>query len=151
MIETPPLFLCGGFSLRMKVYIIIIMVLHIDTTEKGFIEILVMDKKKTVAGKRISVSMKEAEKLLPMVENLLKKAKINLKKIKKIQVANQGGTFTSLRIGVITANALGYALGVPVKGQKNKKTRKQENKKKIYIVEPIYDREPNITVRSSLV
>lgn len=142
-------FYAGGFSLWMKVYIIIIMVLHIDTTKKGFIEILVTDKKKTVAGKRISASMKEAEKLLPMVENLLAKAKVGLKKIKKIQVANQGGTFTSLRIGVITANALGYALGAPVKGVKSKKLKVKSKKFGFDIIEPIYDREPSITTKKA--
>lgn len=123
------------------------MILHIDTTEDGFIAVLITDKKGTVAKKKIFASMKEAEKLLPMIDNLLKKASINRKDIKKIQVANQGGTFTSLRIGVVTANALGYALGIPVEGQESKKTKKQKNKK-FNVVEPIYDREPNITMKA---
>lgn len=96
-----------------------------------------------IARKKIKASRRQAEKLLPAIDRLLRDKKIKLSALKKIVVANRGGSFTSLRIGVITANALGYALKIPVVtegkiGRKNKKFA-------VYsIVEPIYDREPTI-------
>jgi len=96
-----------------------------------------------VAGKKIKAERQEAEKLLPAVEALLKNKKRSLKQIKKIEVANRGGSFTSLRVGVVTANALAYALGIDVEGNKKSKAKN----KKFSVVEPFYDREPEITVR----
>ena len=126
------------------------MILYINTTAGDFIEVLIKDKNNIIAGKKIFVSRKEAEKLLPLIVSLLKKEKAVLKDIKKIQVVNQGGTFTSLRVGVITANALGYALGVPVKsGDRDKGTGIRKEKLKFDIVEPIYDRGPNITAKKA--
>ncbi|MFH0973018.1 MAG: hypothetical protein V1768_03475 [Patescibacteria group bacterium] len=87
----------------------------------------------------------QAEKLLPAIDKLLKKNKIKLSDIKKIQVENQGGSFTALRIGVVTANALGYALGIPVEGtqklenrQQITDSRNQKSKNNFSVVEPIY-------------
>ena len=58
----------------------------------------------------------QAEKLLPSIEQLLTEAGLKLFDLEKIEVVNCGGSFTSLRLGVVIANALGYALGVPVSG-----------------------------------
>jgi len=44
---------------------------------------------------------------------------------------------------VVTANALGYALGIPVKGGQKSEVKS----KKFSVVEPFYDREPEITAR----
>ena len=61
--------------------------------------------------------------------------------IKKIVVVNVGESFTALRIGVLTANALGYALGIPVISNQGTVATKL---KKFSVVAPIYQREPNI-------
>jgi len=103
--------------------------------------------KKSVA-KKIKVNHNQAEKLLPAIGSFLKAQRVKLSDLKKIVVANRGGSFTSLRIGVITANALAYALKIPVaaeekSGKKNKKFGRYS------IVEPDYDREPNIGVSKS--
>ena len=118
------------------------MILCINTNNDGGIKLALKQGSKSVAEKMFKAERLEAEKLLPAVEVLLKAKKINLKQIKKIEVANRGGSFTSLRIGVVTANALAYALGVPVKGGK-----RLAGSKNFSIIEPIYDREPEITVR----
>jgi hypothetical protein len=52
--------------------------------------------------------------LLFKLDKLTKKAKINIAKVKTILAASGPGPYTTLRIGVATANALAYALGVPV-------------------------------------
>ena len=82
--------------------------------------------------------------------------------IKGIIVENKGGSFTALRIGIVTANALGYALGIPVASSKfpekasgprgftgKVKSLKLKNSTKYSVVMPEYEKEPNITVKKS--
>jgi tRNA threonylcarbamoyladenosine biosynthesis protein TsaB len=92
------------------------MILYINTTENSFIEVALKNGDEVLILEKIAVDRTQAEKLLPAVESILKKKKLKLKNIKGIEVENRGGSFTSLRIGVATANALGFALGVPVVG-----------------------------------
>ncbi|MFA5184131.1 MAG: tRNA (adenosine(37)-N6)-threonylcarbamoyltransferase complex dimerization subunit type 1 TsaB [Patescibacteria group bacterium] len=119
------------------------MTLYINTASHEEIIIALKDGAKTVAQKRFLAPRQQAERLVPAIEALLKARKLTLNALKKIVVANQGGSFTSLRIGVITANVLAYALQIPVEAEP--KTKKK-NKKfgKYSIVEPLYDRAPNI-------
>ncbi len=113
------------------------MILIIDTTlDDHRVYIAIKKDRKIVIEKKFEAKYAQAEKLLPEIDKLLKKKKISLTDIKKIRVENKGGTFTSLRIGVITANALGYALGIPV--------NEVESNKNMNIVKPEYNREPII-------
>ncbi|MDD4333173.1 MAG: tRNA threonylcarbamoyladenosine biosynthesis protein TsaB [Patescibacteria group bacterium] len=121
------------------------MIFYINTTLNQEIEIAIKDNGAILAQKKFNAPYQQAEKLLPAINELLKKNKIKWSQIREIEVENRGGSFTSLRIGVITANALGYALGIPVKG-KGSKVKGQ--KCSFDIVEPIYDREPNITMKT---
>lgn len=56
--------------------------------------------------------------VLPMVEELLAQKGKTLQDLTEIEVMIGPGSFTGLRVGVSIANALGYALKVPVNGQK---------------------------------
>lgn len=56
----------------------------------------------------------ESEKLLPAIERVLSKAGVNFGDLTRIVVTSGPGPFSSLRIGVTTANVLGFALGIPV-------------------------------------
>lgn len=56
--------------------------------------------------------------LLPLIEKLLKSQKLDYKDLKGIEVEVGPGSFTGLRVGVSVANALAYALGIPVNGKK---------------------------------
>ncbi|MFA6995035.1 MAG: tRNA (adenosine(37)-N6)-threonylcarbamoyltransferase complex dimerization subunit type 1 TsaB [Patescibacteria group bacterium] len=119
------------------------MILYINTTSHDEIIIALRDSAKIIAQKKINAPRRQAEKLMPAIDRLLKEKKIKLTSLKKIIVANQGGSFTALRIGVITANALAYALQIPVEAEP--KTDKKNKKFGRYtIVEPLYDREPTI-------
>ncbi len=118
------------------------MILLINTASNKEIVIGLQNAKGKIIIKKIKVDRNQSEKLLSAINKLLIKEKIKLNNLKKIIVNNQGGSFTSLRIGVVTANALAYALGIPIESENGKKT------KKIFsgysIIEPIYDTAPNI-------
>lgn len=115
------------------------MILYINTTKNNFIELALKEEGNEIGRKEIKSDFDQAKKLLPGIEDILKKNKKDLKDIRGIEVENKGGSFTSLRIGVVTANALGFALGVSVKAGAGVKKGKDFD-----IVEPVYDREPNI-------
>ncbi|MDD4271421.1 MAG: hypothetical protein PHF50_01305 [Patescibacteria group bacterium] len=126
------------------------MTLYINTTQNDFIEIGLKDKNKLVAVKKFKSHRTQAEKLLPVIEKLLKSNKLKLSDLNKLEIENRGGSFTSLRIGVVTTNALAYALGISVAGA-NGKTKTIKNAKKSFnVVEPIYGREPDITAKKRL-
>lgn len=153
------------------------MILYINTikNDSAKIEIGIFEDGKKLAGREIEARYAQAEKLLPLIDKMLKRRKLlagkaglkdksqtGLARIKEIAVVNKGGSFTSLRIGVVTANALGYALGIPVRpvdesGGMNDKKRKKAGGKfepgkksgKFSIVQPKYYKEPNITLKKS--
>lgn len=124
------------------------MILYINTAQNNLIEISLKDKNKPVAVKKFKSHRTQAEKLLPAAEALLKAKKINLKQIKRIEVENRGGSFTSLRIGAVTANALGYALGIPLAGTEGKSKNVRSARRSFKVIEPWYDREPEITKKN---
>lgn len=55
--------------------------------------------------------------VLPMIDELLKKEGKTLKEITEIEIVTGPGSFTGLRVGAAIANALGYALNIPVNGK----------------------------------
>jgi tRNA threonylcarbamoyladenosine biosynthesis protein TsaB len=120
------------------------MILLIDTSKNQTINIGLIKDGKIARSMDIPSEFSQAEKLLPSIDKLLKEERIDQNSIEKIRVSNTGQGFTSLRIGVATANALGYALGIPVasmEGNNDKKNRDFD------IVEPKYSSEPNITIK----
>ena len=84
--------------------------------------------------------------------SLLKRHNFLFKDLKGILVAHGPGRFTSLRIGIATANTMAFSLQIPVKGvdllsniTKTKFTRLIKSLKKGVYAIPKYGREPNIT------
>jgi len=98
------------------------MRLLIDTTEPGRLKFEVNNQRldKLVNGL--------SENLLPQLKRFLKTHQVKLRDLKKIVVNPGPGGFSSTRTGVVAANALAYALGIP-----------KQN------VLPRYDKAPNIT------
>ena len=115
------------------------MELLIDTTSNKNINLKINNIKITILTEH-----NQAEKLLPLINEFLRNNSIELTDITSIKVNNVGSSFTSLRIGVITANALGFALGIKVKSFE----KSNNNNNKFNIISPIYDKEPNITVKN---
>jgi tRNA A37 threonylcarbamoyladenosine modification protein TsaB len=119
------------------------LVLMIDTTQNNLVKVGVKDGTGLFAENNFYSNHQQAEQLLPGIIGLLKTFKLT--DLRGIEVVNRGGGFTSLRIGVVTANALGYALGVPVTGIKKSEVRNQKSEAKnlkFSVVKPWYNREP---------
>ena len=123
------------------------MILFIDTTKGDGIKIALKNGREAIAEKKFMARYCQAEKLLPAIDKMLAGRKIKLSDLTAIEVASRGdaGTgFTALRIGVVTANALGYDLGIPVRGHSGAKDKRKKSLK-FDVIEPIYNKEPNIT------
>lgn len=89
------------------------MKLYIDTS----------DREKVVVGidkKRFETNAKErsSQELLPFIDEVLKKNKLSMGNVTEIEVNTGPGSFTGLRVGIAVANALGFALKIPVNGEK---------------------------------
>lgn len=111
------------------------MELYIDTTKNSEITIALKSRDIIIDEIKIEAPKKQSELLLESIQKIISQNKFDIKMIKKIRVENSGGSFTSLRIGIATANALGYALGIPVIGVKPNKGN---------IVKALYSRGPDI-------
>lgn len=119
------------------------MILYIDTTNNKDVLLRLLKDKNVLAEVSLPAERRQSEELLPGIEQFLENNNFKLSDIKSIEVNNAGSGFTSLRIGVVTANALGYALGIPVSVNREAGSVKRSNKFDVVI--PLYDREPDIT------
>jgi len=86
-------------------------VLYFDTTDREKIIIGLNNKRWEFTSKN-----QKPQDLVSLIEETLKKEKISLNDIKEIEVNLGPGSFTGLKIGVAVANALGFALDIPVNG-----------------------------------
>lgn len=124
------------------------MILSIDTSDNKFIEICLYGKDVLVKSKKIKTFRNQSEKLLSSTEKMMQSLNIDLGDIKKIKVAHSGESFTSLRVGILTANALAYALGIEVESIKaDKKRNKKLNKFNIVI--PHYSRDFDVKIKKN--
>ncbi len=88
--------------------------LLIDTTDNQEIEVgLKIDNKKYLVKQK--VDYRKAQAVLPLIEKILKKKKVELKDLKRIEVNTRLGSFTGVRVGLSVAQALGFALKIPIK------------------------------------
>ena len=69
-----------------------------------------------LASKFQEMERGQAERLAPMVEEVLQNAGIKPADLQRIVVTNGPGTFTGLRIALSLARGMGTALGIPVVG-----------------------------------
>jgi len=119
------------------------MKLFIDTTENNIISLYIIKDGNVLIKRRIKAVYSQAEKLLPLIDKTLGAINKKLKDITIVEVNNIGGSFSSLRLGVITANSLNYALGI--------RARDKRRGDKINIILPIYSGDPNITKKKTSV
>lgn len=88
------------------------MKLFIDTSNSEKVVVAFDDKRFTADARE-----EKSQRLLPFIDELLKKEDKKLTDIKEIEVNTGPGSFTGLRVGVSVANVLGWALGVTVNGK----------------------------------
>lgn len=94
------------------------MILSIDTS----------DNLKTVVklgNKKIVKKYKnpKEQKLLSLIDKIIKENNFNLGQIKEIKVNSGPGSFTGIRVGMAVANALAWSLGIKVNGKSQVKRR----------------------------
>lgn len=106
------------------------MILHINTKDQKVIKVSLKDHGNVV--KSLSEGNEfGSQVLLPLIVRLLRSytpgvndqkhtgcVNVNWTMLKGIEVEKGPGSFTGLRVGVSVANALGFALGIPVNGKR---------------------------------
>jgi tRNA threonylcarbamoyladenosine biosynthesis protein TsaB len=92
------------------------MYIYIDTTERDSFEVALIDEKKIIKKKKVQSERKHSEKLLASIRHILSLSNKALKDVKGVIAVKGPGSFTSLRIGITTANALAFGLNIPVLG-----------------------------------
>jgi len=104
-----------------------------------------------------NISTAKSDKLLLLIDKILKNGKVGSGGLGGIIVAVGPGSFTAVRQGVVAANTLGFFLKIPVAGVAGDEFIEDRDllkigyekikKKKIgEMVLPFYGREPNITM-----
>ncbi len=89
------------------------MILFIDTSGFGNLQ-FVLTNGTLVKQFTQQVEFNENYKTNEHLEKFLKKSKASLQKLTKIVVCSGPGSFTGIRVGVSLAQALGFALEIPV-------------------------------------
>ena len=64
----------------------------------------------------LNVGPSHSERLLPMVDWLLRAAGMKKDDLEGIAVSSGPGSFTSLRVGISTAKGMAFSLGIPIVG-----------------------------------
>jgi len=88
-------------------------ILAIDTST-DYLSLAISDGEKTIARYHRPTHRNHSRLIIPTISNLVKKAKLKIRNIGAFAVSIGPGSFTGLRIGVVTVKALAYALGKPI-------------------------------------
>lgn len=100
------------------------MFLFINTAEQNKTEVALFNIVKNKIKILSKISSKNlSDKILVLIDKLLKKEKITPDKLKKIFVIKGLGPFTAIRIAIATANTLAYGLKIPIIGIEFKKDK----------------------------
>lgn len=137
------------------------MLLFIDTSEYHGLHFALVpsaESGKPVREFRRELAYNENYKTLELLEKFISNNKLTPAKIEKIIVCSGPGSFTGIRVGIAMAQAMGFALNIPVtaiskdkvpKGGKDLlKLWKLKTNKKLTLN---YGREPNITTAKKAV
>ena len=136
------------------------MILLIDTTDPEYIWIGIGKGGSIIFTRRFSARYRQAELLLPAIQSGLRALDANATALRAVGVVSGPGPFSALRSGVVTANAIAFALGIPVIGLRGAKLRNRQHflaavKKRLSTapafisVLPVYGKTPSITVTKS--
>lgn len=90
------------------------MIILAIRTDKPQAELYLYQDHKQLAGLKWQAHLKLAETIHHKIEELLNKSSISYNDINALAVFKGPGSFTGLRIGMSVANALAYALEIPI-------------------------------------
>jgi tRNA threonylcarbamoyladenosine biosynthesis protein TsaB len=76
----------------------------------------IIDAERVIVEAAVHTRRTHSERLMPTIERLIAEAELTPKDLQGIAVSIGPGSFTGLRIGITTAKAMAYALGIPVVG-----------------------------------
>ncbi len=123
------------------------MILFLDTTDFQNLRLAIVDEH--VREQVRAISYNENYKTAALLEQFLKRSKVRLSEVKKIIVCSGPGSFTGIRVGIALAQAMGFALRIPVVAIKKsavpkdlQKLKTLKNSKHITLH---YGAKPNIT------
>lgn len=92
------------------------IILVIETTSSQEVQVgLRVDGKEYMETKKMD--SKKREIVLDLIQSILKKHKVKLRDLTGVEINPGPGSFTGIRIGISIANALGFALKIPVNGK----------------------------------
>ncbi len=121
------------------------MELYIDTSDNQNIKLSLLKEGILLCEKSEEAQYRQSEKLLPLIVSFLADNGLSKEELSSIRVNEQGEGFSSLRLGVVVANALAYGLGIEVIDSKGKNLKAGD----ISLVRPEYASEPNIGKKKS--
>lgn len=139
------------------------MILFINTSKTDLIQIKLIKDGQIISQLETHEEYKQSELLLGMIEKISKEQKASLnyarggksKIFEAIAVVSGPGAFSALRLGVTTANALAWSLGIPIIELSTDEAGDDQNLIKsinervaramFKPISPKYGREPNIT------
>lgn len=90
-------------------------ILGIDTSTMAA-NVAVLEDDKLICEYTINTKKTHSQKLMPMIENMLKLSDIEIKEIDAIGICVGPGSFTGLRIGMATAKAMAHVNNIPLIG-----------------------------------
>ena len=127
------------------------MILFIDTS-KAETKIALYKQEQLLAEKVWFSAKNQSEELLYEIDQLIKCSKIDKTDLKQILVIAGPGSYTGLRVGLSTANALAVTLNIKINsiksGIKMETLRKVLNDNEDQFskaIMPVYTRQPKIT------
>ncbi len=91
------------------------VILQIDTSSNEYISVGIKIRKKQYVNKQ-KINYQKAQAVLPMIEKILKKHRMNLNNLSEIKVNTGPGSYTGLRVGLSIANSLSHFLKIPING-----------------------------------
>jgi len=117
-------------------------ILAIDTST-NYLTLAVMKDDKVIGRFHRKASMMHSSMLVPMIDKLLKKARLKIKDMDGFSIGIGPGSFTGLRIGVATVKGLAYSLNKPIMTVSSLDAIAQNAKRFKGIICPVLDARKN--------
>lgn len=91
------------------------LILALDTST-ATVSVALHDGREVVTAASVEDPRGHTERLAPLVAGVLEAAGASVRDLTDIAVGTGPGPFTGLRVGLVTAVTMGFALGIPVHG-----------------------------------